>query len=263
MFVSVDHAAFYEAILAAWQRDGDEDPAGVLAELRAAGVVENPVDLLAELNEHRATVPSLRPYSERLLDLHRRRGLIAQADRIVRDAADLSTPTSEAVDNLLAGVSATMDSGRRSTSSTRAQAMRQAVESIRAGEVDLGIDTGLQELDNIVGGMRRGHLLIAAARPSMGKSAFCLDVAVNVTRTGVAVALFSLEMSSIDIAERLLAKSMRLGSDRLRMIRPHDVVDLDALDTAVEGDDRAVQLPDVRRTPIYARSSHRRLSGQG
>jgi replicative DNA helicase len=243
LFHREHHAAVFSAMRAQWAESGIVDYRGVEARLRAERAHDHPADLLRQIAEQAAVLPAAAAYVGDLTDLHRRRRLIAQAERSAREAADLSAPVSGIVDNLLAGVSDSMDTGRRSSSSTRAESIRSHVEAIRSGAVDHGMDTGFHELDRIIGGMRRGHLLIVAARPSMGKSAFCLDVAVNATKASIPVAFFSLEMSSSDIAERLLAKSLRYSTDHLHTIPADDLAQLEQLDDAVSraeaDDDRA------------------------
>jgi len=80
----------------------------------------------------------------------------------------------------------------------------------------LGIPTGYGDLDNITTGLNRSDLLVLAARPGMGKTAFALNIAVNVARKGKKVAIFSLEMSSEQIVERLLSSEAFIPSDRMR-----------------------------------------------
>ena len=80
-----------------------------------------------------------------------------------------------------------------------------------------GVDTHFTDFDAMSGGMHNGELLILAARPSMGKTAFALNIAENVTLLGGAPVLFvSLEMSGIELADRLLCSVARVNGHRLR-----------------------------------------------
>lgn len=76
-------------------------------------------------------------------------------------------------------------------------------------------DTGFLHLDNILKGMSAGNLIILAARPKVGKTAFALSIAENVAKTGKIVAFFSLEMSSSEIFERLLSKAAQIPMNTL------------------------------------------------
>lgn len=67
-----------------------------------------------------------------------------------------------------------------------------------------GLPTGFADVDDLLSGMQRGELLILAARPSIGKTAFALNVAVNVAKHGHPAAIFSLEMAGEQLAQRML-----------------------------------------------------------
>jgi len=79
-----------------------------------------------------------------------------------------------------------------------------------------GVPTGFADLDKILAGMHRGDLLILAARPSVGKTALALNMAVNAARAGHPTAVFSLEMSSAQVVQRILCAEARIDSQRLR-----------------------------------------------
>lgn len=66
----------------------------------------------------------------------------------------------------------------------------------------VGLDTGFVDLNNATGGLRNGELITIAGRPAMGKSAFALDIAMNVASKGNTVLYFSLEMSKEQLGER-------------------------------------------------------------
>jgi replicative DNA helicase len=86
-----------------------------------------------------------------------------------------------------------------------------------------GTPSGFKDLDDLTGGFQPGNLLILAARPAMGKSALALNIAQNATlgkgtegRGPVPVALFSLEMSRVEIAHRMLGAEAKISGDALR-----------------------------------------------
>ncbi len=85
-----------------------------------------------------------------------------------------------------------------------------------------GVSTGFDSLDEILAGMHRGDLLILAARPSVGKTAFALNVAVNAAQDGATVGVFSLEMASEQLVMRILSSESRVDSQRLRTGRLSD-----------------------------------------
>jgi replicative DNA helicase len=80
-----------------------------------------------------------------------------------------------------------------------------------------GVPTGYKDLDNILAGLQRSDLFILAARPSMGKTAFALNLAHNVAvKSGQPVLLFSLEMSKEQLVDRLLAAEASVDAWNLR-----------------------------------------------
>ena len=79
-----------------------------------------------------------------------------------------------------------------------------------------GVTTGLIDLDNITHGLQKTDLIYLAARPSMGKTALVLNIAYKAAKSGKVVALFSLEMSKMQLAMRSLSMASNVESDKLR-----------------------------------------------
>ncbi|HEY4504803.1 MAG TPA: replicative DNA helicase [Candidatus Paceibacterota bacterium] len=80
-----------------------------------------------------------------------------------------------------------------------------------------GVPTGFPDLDNKLAGLQKSDLVILAARPSMGKTSLALDIARNTAlKYGTPVGIFSLEMSSAQLVDRLLAADSRVDSWKLR-----------------------------------------------
>src|SRR5262249_59164047 len=71
-------------------------------------------------------------------------------------------------------------------------------------------------LDSLTSGLRASELVVVAARPSMGKTAFCLNIAAHAASEGQGVAIFSLEMSKESLAQRMLTATARVDSHRVR-----------------------------------------------
>ncbi|MDR0513934.1 MAG: replicative DNA helicase [Coriobacteriaceae bacterium] len=79
-----------------------------------------------------------------------------------------------------------------------------------------GVPTGFKDVDDLFYGLRGSDLVILAARPGVGKTAFALNLAVNAAKAGVTVAFLSLEMSSSQLTQRLLCAEARVNLSRLR-----------------------------------------------
>lgn len=90
-------------------------------------------------------------------------------------------------------------------------------EGFKTGKVT-GLQTGYTDLDGMLGGLQRSDLFIVAARPSVGKTAFALNIAQNVaTRTQDPVAIFSLEMSAAQLVTRMVSAEGNLEASKLRI----------------------------------------------
>jgi replicative DNA helicase len=97
------------------------------------------------------------------------------------------------------------------------QAMERIEARHRGDDSVRGVLSGFKDLDNRTNGFQKGDLIIVAARPSMGKTAFCLNLAANAALEGkVPVAIYSLEMSKDQLVERLLAAESFVDLHRLR-----------------------------------------------
>lgn len=79
----------------------------------------------------------------------------------------------------------------------------------------VGLKCGLGSLDNVTGGWRKSHLIVVAARPAMGKTAFLLSMAKNMADEGHPVLIFSLEMSKNDLGERLLSMASEISVSKI------------------------------------------------
>jgi replicative DNA helicase len=94
----------------------------------------------------------------------------------------------------------------------------RSIEGLYASKEPLtGIPTGFEKIDDLTAGLQKSELIIIAGRPSMGKTAFALNIALNAAMIAqVPSAIFSLEMSKEQLAFRLLSSKARVDSQRLR-----------------------------------------------
>jgi replicative DNA helicase len=86
-----------------------------------------------------------------------------------------------------------------------------------------GIPTGFIDLDKLLGGgMQKSDLIVVAARPGVGKSGFLLSVAGNTSKRGYRVGVFSLEMSNVQLVQRMISQNTGIDTMRLRSGQIHD-----------------------------------------
>lgn len=101
------------------------------------------------------------------------------------------------------------------------------LDELKGGATEdvVGVKTGFSDLDRVVVGLGKGNLIIVGARPGMGKTSFCLNLATSIAkRTKKAVCIFSLEMSDEELVSRMLSSEAMIDSHDLRtgMIKPED-----------------------------------------
>ena len=97
------------------------------------------------------------------------------------------------------------------------QSFRTIDQLSQSKDVVTGLATGFVDIDEMTSGLQKGELVIVAARPAMGKTSFCLNIAQHVAmRVGQTVGLFSLEMSKEQLALRFLCADARVDAHRLR-----------------------------------------------
>lgn len=92
----------------------------------------------------------------------------------------------------------------------------QLEERAKSGDSITGLATGYADLDRMTSGLQKSDLILIAARPSMGKTALALNIAMNVVKTGASVALFSLEMSKEQYVQRIISQEAMVESTKLR-----------------------------------------------
>lgn len=91
------------------------------------------------------------------------------------------------------------------------------MDMVQSGQLKRGIPTGYREMDNILTGFQDSDLIIIAARPAMGKTAYALNIARNVAiKQNVPTLVFSLEMDKAQLVDRLLSMETSIPTDRLR-----------------------------------------------
>lgn len=179
---------------------------------------------LANLQTAVVSLLSAPDYARTLMDLHRRREIIRAVTEANEEASrfDLDVTAEQIADSLSERLYQVQETGRQDrplvSLGEAARAVQQRVEAAARGEVSLdGITTGLIDLDELVGGMRPGQLVVLAGRPSMGKTALATQIGFDNARrraadpeTGTAVLFVSQEMSDEELATRVLAE--RIGA---------------------------------------------------
>jgi replicative DNA helicase len=182
---------------------------------------------LAELWEAVPTGANAEYHAKLVRDAAMVRGLIHASNEILRDSFDRTQSADELVSQAERKIMEVAKASMVGETVTLSETIKAAFDRLdsRIGKDNLsisGMATGYVDLDNITAGLQNSELVIIAARPSVGKTAFALNVIRNVITEGVAhgnspvVLFFSLEMARIELAERLLCCQSRVDSHKVR-----------------------------------------------
>ena len=149
------------------------------------------------------------------------RELIGAGTEILRDAYDEAVDSVELVSRAEERIFSVLDNRQSTSVQSIRKIMLESLDRIderMSGEhTSVGVDTGFTELDALMGGLHNSELIILAARPSMGKTALALNIVEYVTlKSNIPTLLVSLEMSSMELADRLLSSVAKVDGARLR-----------------------------------------------
>lgn len=179
-------------------------------------------DYIVSLSNSAVTSANVVYYIEIVQSKAYARNLIETAEKIAEEGFDtsneLDTLMDEAERAILDVTRKRKASNFKSSRSVVANVMEELANLRNAPDGVTGIRTGYEDLDKITNGFQRGDLIILAARPSMGKTAFALNVTLrSAERNPGAVAFFSLEMPAEQLMRRLLSAKSEVEGSKLRM----------------------------------------------
>ena len=222
-FYAEKHRLIYEAIYQTFTKGDPIDVVSVANRLKSNGVTQRAggTTYLAELLE---TVPAAGNgmyYSEVVQSKAVLRGLIYAAEEIAEIAYSDPDNTDEAMDHaekkIYQVTNAPTTQKFRTIGSSLVEAWERFEHLSANQDEKRGVQSGFTSLDNLLAGFQRSDLIILAARPSMGKTTFALDVARNAAlQYGASVGIFSLEMSDQQLVDRMLAAEAGVDSWKLR-----------------------------------------------
>ncbi len=195
----------------------------LVSRLRTAGDYEKVggAAYLGRLSTSVANAANAQYYASIVAEKATYRKLIESCTEVLREAYDQSSDARECVAQAEQKIFSIMDGRSTQTVSSIADVLHQAMDRLDArlkGEHTAGgVETGLTDFDTMTGGLHDNELVILAARPSMGKTALAMNIAEHAAIVQRAPVLFvSLEMSAIELADRMLCSLARVNGHRLR-----------------------------------------------
>lgn len=176
---------------------------------------------IAELAASVPTAANVSYYAKIVAQKSVTRRLIQTATKIVTDGYSSDVPVDELLDQAEQAIMNVNESRNQSGFKVIKDVLNSTFEEIdrlsQQGDTITGLSTGYPDLDKMTTGLHDDELMILAARPAVGKTAFALNIAQNVgTKTDKAVAIFSLEMSAESLVNRMLCAEGSINANHLR-----------------------------------------------
>jgi replicative DNA helicase len=217
------HQHVYTSMLNLFEKSEPIDILTVTNQLRSDGNLEicGGAYYITQLTNRVASAANIEFHARIIAQKHIQRELIRISGEIQRDAFEDTTDVFELLDQAENKLFQISEGNVSSNSEKVDKLLKEAIkmiEDLKGHEDGLtGIPSGFSALDRLTSGWQRSDLVILAARPGMGKTAFVLSMARNAAVMGNhAVAIFSLEMSSIQLVNRLISGETNLESEKLK-----------------------------------------------
>ncbi len=222
-FYREDNRAIYSAILSLYNRAEPIDIITVKAELEAIGKFQQVggLEYLAELPEKVPTTANASKYIKIVEDKSLLRNLLRTANDIIElgynpteDVEDIMDSAEKKIFDLMQNRN---QKGYSPIKDILVESFTKLEELYNKKQHITGVPTGFTELDYKTAGFHNSDLILIAARPAMGKSAFALNIATNAAvRAKVPVVIFSLEMSKEQLVNRILCSESMVDSNKIR-----------------------------------------------
>jgi replicative DNA helicase len=241
------HQIIYRAIVNLSIRQAPIDILTVVEELKKEGELETVggASYIAQLTEKVASSAHIEFHARIIAQKYLARELIAFSSSVTNKAFD---ETSDVDDLMQEAESKLFEISQRNVKKDVTQInpiIKEALDQIyiaKEKEGLSGLASGFTELDKITSGWQNSDLIIIAARPAMGKTAFVLSMAKNMAvNQGFPVALFSLEMSNVQLVSRLISGTSELPGDKIKngQLNGHEMKQLE------------VRINDLFDAPLY------------
>lgn len=176
---------------------------------------------ISQLTSRIASTAHVEYHARIISEMHIKRELIRMSGEVMRDAFDETNDVFDVLNKAESDLFNIAENNMGRAVDVMQNVVSKAIEEIERASQNSdgisGVPTGFFELDKITAGWQRSDMIVIAARPAMGKTAFVLSMARNTAVDhNMGVAIFSLEMSSVQLVKRLIASETRLSAEKLR-----------------------------------------------
>ncbi|MGZ3901767.1 MAG: replicative DNA helicase, partial [Bacteroidia bacterium] len=221
-FYKEQNSRVFGAMIALFNRSEPVDILTVTQELKRTGELElvGGAYYVSALTNRIASSANIEFHARIVAQKYLQRELIRISTETIKTAYEDSTDVFELLDETTKNIFEILDSNVRKQHDKMSTLIAKAIEEIEtaANQTDglLGVPSGFTALDRITGGWQKSDLLILAARPGMGKTAFVVSMAKNAAvEFNKPVAIFSLEMSSLQLVKRLISSETEIPQDKI------------------------------------------------
>lgn len=228
-FYREDNKIIYRAILNLYNRAEPIDIITLKSELSSIGKFDavGGLEYLAELPDKVPTTANVDKYIKIVEEKSTLRNLIRTANEIIEYGYDPTQEVEDIMDNAEKQIFNIMQkknqTGYSSIKDILVDSFTELEDLYNRKQHVTGVPTGFIDLDNKTAGLHNSDLILVAARPAMGKSAFALNIATNAALSaGTGVAIFSLEMSKEQMTNRILGSVAMVDGNSIRTGRIAD-----------------------------------------
>lgn len=222
-FYKEAHKEIYQAIYDLFQESEPIDILTVTSQLRKTGKIEmvgGPY-YITQLTNRVSSAANIEFHSRIIVEQSIKRELIRISSEIQKEAYEDTTDVFQLLDKMEQSLFEVSESNIRKEYAKMKDIMAQAIEEIQSRKEHTdgltGIPSGFTNLDRVTSGWQRSDLVIIAARPAMGKTAFVVSALRNAAVDhGHAVAMFSLEMSNVQLVNRMISGEAELESEKIK-----------------------------------------------
>ena len=222
-FYKVSHQLIYSAIERIYDREGSVDTLMLIDQLDALDQLETVggQEAIINLAAYVPTTANIEQYAKIVQTKSLLRQLISTSKRISKIAYEESEDIESIIDQserwILSIGEGSQDDRPRDMHKMVIEAFEKIVKLSEEKKDIVGLPSGYIELDKLTAGFQPDQLIILAARPSVGKTAFALNIAQNVaTRFSIPVVIFSLEMNALDMVYRMICAEGNINASNLR-----------------------------------------------
>ena len=264
------HAKIYQSILELSDKNEAIDLITLTEALRATASLDSVggPGYVSALTSSVPTSANVEYYARIVREMSVRRRLLRIASEITASAFDDRLESRFVIEEAERKIFEVTDLQRTVTYKQAREIVLKTIEAIEklyhTKESYTGIPSGFPALDNMTSGFQNSEFIIIGARPSVGKTALALTMASNISiHHKVPVGFFTLEMSDMQLMQRLVASEARIGSQMIRtgMLRPSDFKNLtDAAGLIYEAPLYIVDMPNMRLLDLRAQA--RRMKAQ-